>query len=74
MLNTKIENKYLVISALIAIWPTIGTFIVLSIIAFAINSSGLNGDWLHNLKIYVAVFQYLLFTVLIAAKFTLLKG
>lgn len=73
MLNTKIDNKFLIISAFIAMWPTLGTFILLSIIGYALNASGLNGNWLHEIKIYIAIFQYLLFVVLIAAKFTLLK-
>ena len=47
-----------VLAFVLALIPTVIWFLILSAIAFAINMSGLNGDWLHHYKWHVSAFVY----------------
>lgn len=44
-----------------ALIPTVIWFLILSAIAFGINMSGLNGDWLHHYKWHFVHLFILLF-------------
>lgn len=47
-----------ILAFVLALIPALIWFLILSVVAFGINMSGLNGDWLHHYKWHFCAFVY----------------